>query len=86
MYGGSENPARIVATGEPDGKAALRKTGDPVPRMRWFPASEKGGGAYAPPFPNFQTGMPSFLALSAKLSWMPVPGKTMTPIGRMSSI
>ena len=40
----------------------------------------------APPLPNFQTGMPSFLALSARLSWMPVPGKTMTPIGSTSSI
>jgi hypothetical protein len=30
--------------------------------------------------------MPSFLALSARLSWMPVPGQTMTPIGRASSI
>jgi hypothetical protein len=27
-----------------------------------------GGGAYAPPLPNFQTGMPSFRALSAKFS------------------
>ena len=26
------------------------------------------GGAYAPPLPNLQTGMPSFLALSARLS------------------
>jgi hypothetical protein len=25
-------------------------------------------GAHAPPLPNFQTGMPSFLALSARLS------------------
>jgi hypothetical protein len=33
------------------------------------------GGALAPP--NFQTGMPGFFALSAKLSWMPVPGKAM---------
>ena len=37
------------------------------------------GGAYAPP--NVQTGMPSFLALSARLAEMPEPGKTMTPIG-----
>lgn len=28
----------------------------------------KVGGAYAPPLPNFQTGMPSFLALSARFS------------------
>lgn len=42
------------------------------------------GDAHAPP--NFQIGMPSFFALSARLSWMPVPGKTMTPIGSTSSI
>ena len=39
-------------------------------------ASGTGDGAHAPPSPNFQTGMPSFFALSARLSWMPVPGKT----------
>ena len=43
-------------------------------------------GAHAPPLPNFQTGMPSFLALSPRLSWIPVPGNTMTPIGSTSSI
>jgi hypothetical protein len=43
-------------------------------------------GGYAPPLPNFQTGIASFLALSARLSWMPVPGNTMTPIGSTSSI
>lgn len=42
------------------------------------------GGAYAPP--NFQTGMPSFLALSARFAEMPEPGKTMTPIGSTSRI
>jgi hypothetical protein len=42
------------------------------------------GGAHAPP--NFQTGMPSFFALSARLSWMPVPGKYISPIGRTSSM
>ncbi|MDU6244365.1 MAG: hypothetical protein E6614_36400, partial [Bradyrhizobium sp.] len=31
------------------------------------------GGAYAPPLPNCQTGIPSLRALSARLSWMPVP-------------
>src|SRR5260370_335575 len=30
--------------------------------------------------------MPSFLALSVRFSWMPEPGKTMTPIGRTSRI
>ncbi len=43
-------------------------------------------GAYAPPSPNFHTGMPSFFALSARLSWIPEPGKMMTPIGSTSSI
>jgi hypothetical protein len=42
------------------------------------------GGAHAPPF--FQTGMPSFLALSARFAEMPEPGNTMTPIGRTSRI
>src|SRR5258707_7922760 len=41
-------------------------------------------GAHAPP--NFQRGMPSFFALSARLSWIPVPGKCMTPIGSNSSM
>ena len=36
--------------------------------------------------PNFQTAMPSRFALSARLSWMPVPGKCMTPIGSSSSM
>ena len=38
------------------------------------------------PFQNFQTGMPSLRALSQRFSWMPVPAKTMTPIGKISSI
>jgi hypothetical protein len=41
-------------------------------------------GAYAPP--NFQTAMPIRFALSARLSWIPVPGKCMTPIGSSSSM
>src|SRR5690606_38142912 len=45
----------------------------------------RGGDAYAPPS-NFMTGMPSLRALSARFSWIPVPGKTRTPIGRTSSI
>ena len=44
------------------------------------------GTAHAPPAPSFQTGRPSFFALSARLPWMPVPGNTMTPIGCTSSI
>src|ERR1700742_3360250 len=43
-------------------------------------------GAHAPPSPCFQTGLPSFLALSARLSWMPVPGKWRMPIGRTAII
>ena len=35
--------------------------------------------------PNRFTGMPIALALSAKFSLMPLPGKTMTPIGKVSS-
>ena len=30
--------------------------------------------------------MPSFLALSARFSWMPLPGKTSTPTGSTSSM
>ncbi len=43
-------------------------------------------GGYAPPLPKLHTGMPSFLALSARFSWMPVPGNTMMPIGNASSM
>jgi hypothetical protein len=35
---------------------------------------------------KLKTGMPSILALSARLSCMPVPGKTMTPICSTSSM
>src|SRR6516165_8896409 len=45
---------------------------------------KRASGAYAPP--NFQTGMPRRFALSARLSWIPVPGKCMTPIGSSSSM
>jgi hypothetical protein len=38
--------------------------------------------AHAPPVPNFQTWMPSF----AFWPCLPVPGKTMPPIGSASSI
>lgn len=41
---------------------------------------------YAPPSAGRQTGMPSLRALSARLSWMPPPGKTTTPTGIVSSI
>src|SRR5260364_15055 len=41
---------------------------------------------YAPPSPNLQTGIPIRLALSARLSWIPVPGNTMTPIGIIVSM
>jgi len=54
--------------------------------LRWHisTALRKYGNTHAPP--NFQTGMPSFLALSARLAEMPEPGKTMTPIGNTSMI
>src|ERR1700676_714092 len=52
--------------------------------MDWL--NWKWGGAHAPPSPNFQTGIPSFLALSPRLAEMPEPGNTMTPIGRTSRI
>ncbi len=45
-----------------------------------------GVALYAPPSSNFHTGMPSFLALSARLAEMPEPGKTITPMGSVSSI
>ena len=44
-----------------------------------------GDGGTQPP-PNFQTVMPSFLALSARFAEIPEPGKWMTPIGNTSSI
>jgi hypothetical protein len=47
-------------------------------------AQQAENGAYAPP--NLQTEMPRRFALSARLSWIPVPGKCMTPIGRSSSM
>ena len=66
--------------------------GDRPPRLNAHSCGVRGG-AYAPPpvfasagLPAFQTGMPSRRALSARLSWMPVPGKAMTPIGIASSI
>ena len=40
------------------------------------------GSAHAPRY--FQTGMPSFFALSARFAEMPEPVNTMTPIGRTS--
>ena len=48
--------------------------------------SIRSSGAHAPPLRTFQPGLPSFLGLSAKLSWIPLPGNTMTPIGSASSI
>src|SRR3546814_5330289 len=46
----------------------------------------RDGGAHAPLLPNFQTGIPSLRALSARFSWIPVPGKTRAPIGNTLSI
>jgi len=65
----------------------------PSDRLTWLPSPFAlatrtsdmiWGGAYAPP--SLNTGMPSFFALSARLSWIPVPGQTTTPIGRASNI
>ena len=42
--------------------------------------------AHAPLLRKSNSGMPSFFALSARLSWMAVPGNTTIPIGRTSSI
>ncbi len=42
--------------------------------------------AYAPCLSNRHTGIPILRALSARFSTIPEPGKTMTPIGRASSI
>ena len=78
--------ARIGVMRNSDRNATLRICRNALLRMCDIALSVKCGGAHAPPLPNFQTGIPSFLALSARLSWMPVPGKTMTPIGSTSSI
>src|ERR1700730_2870208 len=53
-------------------------------QLRLGRVGREQSGAHAPP--NFQTGMPSRFALSARLSWIPVPGKCMTPIGSSSSM
>src|SRR5258708_32579043 len=62
-----------------------RNRNEPHVGMRLIAKSVWRDGAHAPPS-NFHTGMPSFLALSARLAEMPEPGKTMTPIGRTASI
>src|SRR5260370_6292013 len=53
--------------------------------MRLIANSVWNDGAHAP-LSNFQTGMPSILALSARFAEMPEPGNTMTPIGITASI
>src|SRR5579859_8258178 len=50
------------------------------------PAGKWENGAHAPSSPIFQTGMPRWRALSARLAWMPLPGVTSTPIGSASSM
>ena len=55
-----------------------------VLRRYEFAVSRRRSDAHASP--NFHTGMPSFLALSARFAEMPEPGNTMTPIGRTSRI
>ena len=61
----------VKATNSTLGSVALR-----------FSRIAECGSAHAPPY--FQTGMPSFFALSARFAEMPEPGNTMTPIGRTS--
>src|SRR5260370_42451925 len=53
--------------------------------MRIIANSVWNDGAHAP-LSNFQTGMPSILALSARFAEIPEPGNTMTPIGITASI
>src|ERR1700739_2918227 len=58
-----------------------RSCGDATPPW-WYGRWQVG----AHEAPNFQTAIPRRLALSARLSWIPVPGKCMTPIGSSSSM
>ena len=60
--------ARIGVMRNSDRNATLRICRNALLRMCDIALSVKCGGAHAPPLPNFQTGMPSFLALSARLS------------------
>src|SRR5260370_41978201 len=53
--------------------------------MRIIANSVWNDGAHAP-LSNFQTGMPSILALSARFAEIPEPGNTMAPIGITASI
>ena len=62
-----------------------RNRNEPHVGMRLIAKSVWRDGAHAPPS-NFHTGMPSFLALSARFAEMPEPGNTMTPIGITASI
>ena len=51
----------------------------------WAQSCRLTKGESAHPDLKSNSGMPSFLALSARLSEMPEPGNTTTPIGRVSS-
>ena len=89
--------APLVRGGRPQAWVALPDTGyasssgsvtlprgQSPPRCR--PRRSRKSGAYAPPaLRKSRSGMPSVLALSARLSVMPDPGKTMRPMGRTSS-
>src|SRR5713101_2255077 len=77
--------ARSASHGKIRAVAQLVMAGS-APHEAPRPSPRRGGGAQAPPSPNFQTGMPIFFALSARLAEMPEPGNTSTPIGRTSSI
>ena len=60
--------ARIGVMRNSDRNATLRICRNALLRMCDIALSVKCGGAHAPPLPNFQTGIPSILALSARFS------------------
>ena len=61
------------------GRGVLPKKNGP---RRRSDATRRGGAGYAA---TRCTGMPSFTALSTRLSVMPEPGNAMTPLGRRFS-
>lgn len=77
-----DGPASLVG---PE-RRAMDAQGPGAPFARPGNLLRKGSGAHAPPEPKRQIGMPSLRALSARFSWMPEPGNTMTPIGNISRI
>jgi len=75
---------RAMANETDESRQWKRQVAYALLRSYVFAALQERGGAHVPP--NFQTGMPSFLALSARFAEMPEPGNTMTPIGSKSRI